>query len=131
MELYSTGRVPFPIGLYCGRTTPSLQTVLPAGRVRKQWTLPALTTELFRHLFHPACDPAARRLAPAPVPAALTPPCRRQNVPVANAQPDDIKELLGGALFKELYKWMLESGPVYLLPTGGWMRGWVGGVLSK
>ncbi|GIL60700.1 hypothetical protein Vafri_15234, partial [Volvox africanus] len=40
------------------------------------------------------------------------------NVPVANAQPDDIKELLGGALFKALYKWMLESGPVYLLPTG-------------
>ncbi|EFJ43400.1 hypothetical protein VOLCADRAFT_83281 [Volvox carteri f. nagariensis] len=40
------------------------------------------------------------------------------NVPVANAQPDDIKELLGGALFKALYKWMQESGPVYLLPTG-------------
>lgn len=42
-----------------------------------------------------------------------------QNVPVANASPDDIKELLGGALFKALYKWMTESGPVYLLPTGG------------
>ncbi|KXZ43836.1 hypothetical protein GPECTOR_79g115 [Gonium pectorale] len=40
------------------------------------------------------------------------------NLPVANAQPDDIKELLGGALFKALYKWMQESGPVYLLPTG-------------
>lgn len=41
-----------------------------------------------------------------------------QNVPVANAKPDDIQDLLGGALFKALYKWMLESGPVYLLPTG-------------
>lgn len=41
-----------------------------------------------------------------------------QNTPVANAQPDDIKDLLGGALFKALYKWMQESGPVYLLPTG-------------
>jgi carotene epsilon-monooxygenase len=37
---------------------------------------------------------------------------------VADAQPDDIKDLLGGALFKALYKWMIESGPVYLLPTG-------------
>ncbi len=45
--------------------------------------------------------------------------CFVQNVPVANASPDDIKELLGGALFKALYKWMTESGPVYLLPTGG------------
>ncbi|KAG2485381.1 hypothetical protein HYH03_015869 [Edaphochlamys debaryana] len=42
----------------------------------------------------------------------------KSNVPVANAQPDDIKELLGGALFKALFKWMQESGPVYLLPTG-------------
>nr|ABQ59243.1 CYP97C3 [Chlamydomonas reinhardtii]BCR82585.1 cytochrome P450 [synthetic construct] len=42
----------------------------------------------------------------------------KSNVPVANAQPDDIKELLGGALFKALYKWMQESGPIYLLPTG-------------
>ncbi|MEW5299434.1 MAG: hypothetical protein WDW36_002452 [Sanguina aurantia] len=40
------------------------------------------------------------------------------NIPVADAKPDDIKDLLGGALFKALYKWMMESGPVYLLPTG-------------
>lgn len=41
-----------------------------------------------------------------------------QDVPVADAKADDIKDLLGGALFKALYKWMEESGPVYLLPTG-------------
>lgn len=41
-----------------------------------------------------------------------------QNIPVADAKPDDIKDLLGGALFKALYKWFTESGPVYLLPTG-------------
>jgi carotene epsilon-monooxygenase len=41
-----------------------------------------------------------------------------QNIPVANAKPEDIQDLLGGALFQALYKWMLESGPVYLLPTG-------------
>eukprot|EP00879_Flechtneria_rotunda_P025253 GHRR01026826.1.p1 GENE.GHRR01026826.1~~GHRR01026826.1.p1 ORF type:complete len:136 (+),score=11.77 GHRR01026826.1:121-528(+) len=41
-----------------------------------------------------------------------------QNIPVANAKPDDISDLLGGALFKALYKWFEESGPVYLLPTG-------------
>lgn len=48
----------------------------------------------------------------------LTLACAVQDVPVANAQADDIKDLLGGALFKALYKWMQESGPVYLLPTG-------------
>jgi carotene epsilon-monooxygenase len=42
----------------------------------------------------------------------------KSDVPVADAKPDDIKDLLGGALFKALYKWMVESGPVYLLPTG-------------
>lgn len=41
-----------------------------------------------------------------------------KGVPVANAQYDDIKDLLGGALFLPLYKWMEESGPCYLLPTG-------------
>jgi hypothetical protein len=42
-----------------------------------------------------------------------------QNIPVADAKPEDIQDLLGGALFKALYKWFTESGPVYLLPTGG------------
>lgn len=37
---------------------------------------------------------------------------------MADAKPEEIKELLGGALFKALYKWMIDSGPVYLLPTG-------------
>lgn len=40
------------------------------------------------------------------------------DVPVADAKPEDIQDLLGGALFKALYKWMVETGPVYLLPTG-------------
>ncbi|WIA43808.1 hypothetical protein OEZ86_010226 [Tetradesmus obliquus] len=40
------------------------------------------------------------------------------NIPVADAKPEDIQDLLGGALFKALYKWFTESGPVYLLPTG-------------
>ena len=46
------------------------------------------------------------------------PPFALQDVPVADAKAEDIQELLGGALFKALYKWMIESGPVYLLPTG-------------
>ena len=41
-----------------------------------------------------------------------------EGVPVADAQPADIADLLGGALFRALFKWMVESGPVYLLPTG-------------
>lgn len=44
--------------------------------------------------------------------------CCLKDVPVAQAAPADIQDLLGGALFKALYKWMRESGPVYLLPTG-------------
>ena len=54
-------------------------------------------------------------------------PCiELHDVPVADAKPDDIKDLLGGALFRALYKWMEETGPVYLLPTGvcvSWLAG--------
>lgn len=42
----------------------------------------------------------------------------KSEVPVVSATPADIKELLGGALFKALYKWMLDHGSIYLLPTG-------------
>ncbi|KAK3239224.1 cytochrome P450 protein, variant 2 [Cymbomonas tetramitiformis] len=40
------------------------------------------------------------------------------DVPVADARPEDIQDLLGGALFLPLFKWMQEEGGVYLLPTG-------------
>jgi len=39
-------------------------------------------------------------------------------IPVADAKLDDITGLLGGGLFQPLFKWMMEAGPVYLLPTG-------------
>ncbi|OUS48881.1 putative cytochrome P450 monooxygenase [Ostreococcus tauri] len=39
-------------------------------------------------------------------------------IPVADAKLEDITGLLGGGLFQPLFKWMLEAGPVYLLPTG-------------
>jgi len=39
-------------------------------------------------------------------------------VPRADAKPEDVADLLGGALFLALFKWFKESGPVYLLPTG-------------
>lgn len=39
-------------------------------------------------------------------------------IPVANAKLEDVQELLGGALFLPLFKWMLESGPVYRLAAG-------------
>ena len=42
----------------------------------------------------------------------------KSDLPLADAKVDDIKTLLGGGLFIPLYKWMIESGPVYLLPTG-------------
>ena len=40
------------------------------------------------------------------------------DIPVADAKLDDITGLLGGGLFQPLFKWMKQSGPVYLLPTG-------------
>lgn len=56
----------------------------------------------------------------------------KSDIPIADAKPEEIKDLLGGALFKALYKWMEDSGPVYLLPTGTscrrhWTASWFGG----
>lgn len=39
-------------------------------------------------------------------------------IPVASAKLDDVKDLLGGALFLPLFKWMKECGPVYRLAAG-------------
>jgi carotene epsilon-monooxygenase len=39
-------------------------------------------------------------------------------IPVADAKLEDVKDLLGGALFLPLFKWMTESGPVYRLAAG-------------
>jgi carotene epsilon-monooxygenase len=39
-------------------------------------------------------------------------------IPVANAKLDDVSELLGGALFLPLFKWMNEYGPIYRLAAG-------------
>lgn len=39
-------------------------------------------------------------------------------IPVADAKLEDVKDLLGGALFLPLFKWMKESGPVYRLAAG-------------
>ncbi|KAJ7554463.1 hypothetical protein O6H91_06G141600 [Diphasiastrum complanatum] len=39
-------------------------------------------------------------------------------IPIADAKLEDVKDLLGGALFLPLYKWMQESGPVYRLAAG-------------
>ncbi|GBG69640.1 hypothetical protein CBR_g4469 [Chara braunii] len=42
----------------------------------------------------------------------------QSGIPVANAKLDDVRDLLGGALFLPLFKWMLESGSVYRLAAG-------------
>lgn len=39
-------------------------------------------------------------------------------IPVASAKLDDVKDLLGGALFLPLFKWMEDCGPVYRLAAG-------------
>nr|QCU55165.1 carotene epsilon-monooxygenase [Camellia fraterna] len=40
------------------------------------------------------------------------------NIPIANAKLEDVSELLGGALFLPLFKWMQEYGPIYRLAAG-------------
>jgi carotene epsilon-monooxygenase len=39
-------------------------------------------------------------------------------IPIAAAQLEDVQDLLGGALFLPLFKWMMEEGPVYRLSAG-------------
>ncbi|XP_048127206.1 carotene epsilon-monooxygenase, chloroplastic isoform X2 [Rhodamnia argentea] len=39
-------------------------------------------------------------------------------IPVASAKLDDVSDLLGGALFLPLFKWMNECGPIYRLAAG-------------
>lgn len=40
------------------------------------------------------------------------------NIPLASAQLADVGDLLGGALFIPLFKWMNEYGPIYRLAAG-------------
>lgn len=40
------------------------------------------------------------------------------NIPIASAKLDDVSDLLGGALFLPLFKWMNECGPIYRLAAG-------------
>ncbi|XP_042414403.1 carotene epsilon-monooxygenase, chloroplastic-like [Zingiber officinale] len=39
-------------------------------------------------------------------------------IPYADAKLDDVSDLLGGALFLPLFKWMLDYGPIYRLAAG-------------
>ncbi|GKV37630.1 hypothetical protein SLEP1_g45634 [Rubroshorea leprosula] len=39
-------------------------------------------------------------------------------IPIASAKLDDVSDLLGGALFLPLFKWMNEYGPIYRLASG-------------
>ncbi|XP_074269141.1 carotene epsilon-monooxygenase, chloroplastic [Silene latifolia] len=40
------------------------------------------------------------------------------NIPIASAKLDDVSDLLGGALFLPLFKWMNSYGPIYRLAAG-------------
>ncbi|KAK1439650.1 hypothetical protein QVD17_05470 [Tagetes erecta] len=40
------------------------------------------------------------------------------NIPIANAQLDDVSDLFGGALFLPLFKWMNDYVPIYRLAAG-------------
>ncbi|KAL8516766.1 hypothetical protein ACS0TY_015142 [Phlomoides rotata] len=45
-------------------------------------------------------------------------PKDESNIPIASAKLDDVSDLLGGALFLPLFKWMNDYGPVYRLAAG-------------
>ncbi|KAI3442905.1 uncharacterized protein J3R85_000612 [Psidium guajava] len=45
-------------------------------------------------------------------------PGESSGIPVASAKLDDVSDLLGGALFLPLFKWMNECGPIYRLAAG-------------
>nr|GEY56743.1 carotene epsilon-monooxygenase, chloroplastic [Tanacetum cinerariifolium] len=40
------------------------------------------------------------------------------NIPIAEAKLEDVSDLLGGALFLPLFKWMNDYGPIYRLAAG-------------
>ncbi|KAA8516615.1 hypothetical protein F0562_016879 [Nyssa sinensis] len=40
------------------------------------------------------------------------------NIPIASAKLEDVSDLLGGALFLPLFKWMNDYGPIYRLAAG-------------
>ncbi|PIN21474.1 Cytochrome P450 CYP4/CYP19/CYP26 subfamily [Handroanthus impetiginosus] len=45
-------------------------------------------------------------------------PKDQSNIPIASAKLEDVSDLLGGALFLPLFKWMNEYGPIYRLAAG-------------
>ncbi|KAG8376630.1 hypothetical protein BUALT_Bualt09G0083400 [Buddleja alternifolia] len=45
-------------------------------------------------------------------------PKDESNIPIASAKLEDVSDLLGGALFLPLFKWMNEYGPIYRLAAG-------------
>lgn len=49
---------------------------------------------------------------------SLTTAKDESGIPIASAKLDDVSDLLGGALFLPLFKWMNEYGPVYRLAAG-------------
>ncbi|KAL8039604.1 hypothetical protein ABFX02_10G046900 [Erythranthe guttata] len=49
---------------------------------------------------------------------SLSPKDDDSNIPIASAKLDDVSDLLGGALFLPLFKWMNEYGPIYRLAAG-------------
>ncbi|EPS64627.1 hypothetical protein M569_10150 [Genlisea aurea] len=50
--------------------------------------------------------------------ASVLGPKDESNIPVAGAKLEDVSELLGGALFLPLFKWMNQYGPIYRLAAG-------------
>ncbi|KAE8681872.1 Carotene epsilon-monooxygenase [Hibiscus syriacus] len=89
---------PFSIKSSIDKTPTTKPKPAPAPSKTTSWVSPNWLTSLTKSLTFGANDDSG--------------------IPVANAQLEDVSELLGGALFLPLFKWMNQYGPIYRLAAG-------------
>ncbi|WOL10144.1 carotene epsilon-monooxygenase, chloroplastic isoform X2 [Canna indica] len=95
-QLLLTRRRPRPVSASSPKNNPNGTTTSSGGN--GSWVSPDWLTSLVRSLSRGRADDS--------------------RIPPANAKLDDVSDLLGGALFLPLFKWMLEYGPIYRLAAG-------------
>ncbi|XP_057462221.1 carotene epsilon-monooxygenase, chloroplastic-like isoform X2 [Actinidia eriantha] len=88
---------PYSLSIRSSAQKPSSSDPKPTTQKPSSWVSPDWVTSLTRSLNFAKDD---------------------SNIPIATAKLDDVSELLGGALFLPLFKWMIQYGPIYRLAAG-------------
>ncbi|GFS45705.1 cytochrome P450 superfamily protein [Actinidia rufa] len=88
---------PYSLSIRSSAQKPSSSDPKPTTTKPSSWVSPDWVTSLTRSLNFAKDD---------------------SNIPIATAKLDDVSELLGGALFLPLFKWMIRYGPIYRLAAG-------------